>query len=365
MLLPKLDQLDLILTNQKSQDIHYLTYLIYKYCFDEQQQVLLTQKKLIVLICGRRAGKTVLIAALLILVAISYDRGDVIYLGRTATSAMQIIWRTLMEILKFTMLPYKQNLSEQYIELNTGVRIYVKGTNTKEDIENLRGMSLRLAVKDECQGDAHGKLKMLVEEVLGPATKDFADSQILLAGSPPRIEGSYQEELYASDSPFIARYNWNMSVNPHIPNHEHILEETLEKDFAGNANDTVYLREHCGKIGVYDTEALVFRIQPGNYYQEAQFAAWINSQPITDIFLSAGVDYGFDDQDSCVIIVASERKPERFLIYEYKGNRSGITDFANQMKRGLFLVTSNPILAKVNKGFTWYCDTEGLGKKIT
>ncbi len=364
-LLPHLNELDGILMNQRSQDLKYLSYLIYKYCFDEQQQVLLTKKSMIILICGRRAGKTVAIAALLILVAISHEKGDVLYLGRTAKSAYDIIWRTIVDILEYLGIPYTANLTDQTITFNTGVKIFVKGTSNKADIENLRGLGLRLAVKDECQSDSHGKLKMLVEEILTPATKDYEGSQIVLSGSPPRIEGSYQEEKYTSDNANIARFNWNMSVNPHIPRHETILQETLANDFGGNANDTVYLREHCGKIGAYDTEALVFRVQPGNYYQEAQLAAWINSQPITDIFFSGGVDYGFDDQDSCVIIMASVNKRERWLIYEYKGNRTGITDFANQMKLGISRVASNPLFAKLDKRFTWYCDTEGLGKKIT
>ena len=364
-LLPHLEELDGILMGQRAHDIKYLTYLVYKYCFDEQQEVLLTKKRLIVLICGRRAGKTVALAALIILVAISHERGDVLYLGRTSKSAYDIIWRSLIDILTYLGVPYTPNLTDQTITFNTGLKIFVKGTATKADIENLRGLGLRLAVKDECQSDSHDKLKMLVTEILTPATKDYEDSQIVLSGTPPRIEGSYQEAKYSENNGQIARYNWNMSVNPHIPHHETILEETLEKDFAGNANDTVYQREHLGRIGAYDTEALVLRFTPANHYTDAQLSAWINGQPITDIFLSGGVDYGFDDQDSCVIIMASERKGERFLIYEYKGNRTGITDFADKMKLGISRVASNPMFAKIGKQFTWFCDTEGLGKKIT
>ena|GEM_PF-2566736 len=365
-ILPHMDDLDSILMNQRSQDIKFLTYLVYKYCFDEQQQILMTKKTLIVMICGRRAGKTVALAALIILVAISHEKGDVLYLGRTAKSAFDIIWRTLEDLLKYLNLPYTPNLTDQTITFNTGVKIFVKGTNTKQDIENIRGLGLRLAVKDECQSDSHDKLKMLVTEILVPTTKDYEGSQVVLAGTPPRIEGSFIEEKYTEDNPHMARFNWNMSVNPHIPHHETVLQETLGNDFKGNANDTVYLREHVGKIGAYDTEALVFRITAGNYFQEAQLPAWIASQPVTDIFFSGGIDYGFDNFDSCVIIMASERKPERFLFYEYKGNRQGTADFASQVKRGIAQVMGNPIFAKFpHKQIMFYCDTEGLGKQLT
>ena len=119
-------------------------------------------------------------------------------------------------------------------------------------------------------------------------------------------------------------------------------------------------------MGSYDVEALVLRFHEGNYFDDAQLPAWINSQPVTDLFFSGGIDYGFDDQDSCVIFLASVSKGERFLLYEYKGNRTGITDFADKVKRGIALVAGNPIFPKaVEKQITFYCDTEGLGKKIT
>ena len=364
-LLPHLDKVDGILMHQREHDIKYLTYLVYKYCFDEQQQVLLTKKPLIVMICGRRAGKTIAIAALLILVAISHERGDVIYLGRTAKSAYDIVWKSLIDILDYLGIPFMPHIADQRIEFNTGVNIYVKGTNTKEDIENIRGKGFRLAVKDECQGDSHSKLKMLVEEVLGPTLKDYEDSRIALLGTPPRIQGSYFEEKYLEINPLIARCNWNLSVNPHIPNHEKILAKILADEFGGNENDTVYQREYLGRVGAYDTEALILRFTDANHYTDAQLAEWINSQPPSDIFLSGGIDYGFDDFDSCTITLASERKPGRYNIYEYKGNRTGTSDFVNRMKLGITQTASNPILAKINKNFTWFCDTEGLGKKIT
>lgn len=365
-LLPHMKELDGILQHQRDRDLKFLTYMVFRYCFDEQQQVLLSKKRRIILICGRRAGKTVLIACLLILVAISWEKGDVLYLGRTAKSAYDIIWRTLVDVLEIIGIPYTPHLADQYIEFNTGVRIYVKGTASKEDIENLRGLGLRLAVKDECQSDSHSKLKMIVEEVLGPATRDYEGSQILLSGTPPRIEGSYLEEQYLENGPMTARFNWNMSVNPNIPNHETVLEEILANEFGGNANDTVWRREYKGEVGAYDTEALVLRFHDGNYFDEAQLPSWIDDQPITDLFFSGGIDYGFDDQDSCVIFLASVSKGERFLLYEYKGNRTGITDFADKVKRGIVLVAGNPIFAKLpDKRIRFFCDTEGLGKKIT
>ncbi len=364
-LLPSLDKIDDILQNRRTDDLKYLRYMLSEYCFDEQREVLLSSKPMVVVIGGRRCGKTDLWAAKAVRTAISHDKGDVFYIGLTAKAAFDIIWPKLMGVLAYLHVPYTPHIADQAVELNTGVRIFVKGSNSKQDLENMRGHALRLAIVDECQSRSYDKLKMLCEEILGPALKDFDNSQLCLGGTPARVQGNYAEEKYAENGPQTHRANWNMSVNPYIPHHETILDQVLEEK-GWKADNQVYRREYKGEVGVYDTEAVVFRMQARNHYQETDLPAWIASQPAADIFFSGGIDYGFDDFDSCTINAASVNRPERFTLYEYKGNRSGISDFAAQVKRGISLVAGNPIFAKLpNRSIPFFCDTEGLGKKIT
>ncbi len=364
-LLPNLDKIDDILQNRRTDDLKYLRYLLSEYCFDEQRDVLLSSKPLVVVIGGRRCGKTDLWSAKSVKTGISHDKGDIFYIGLTAKAAFDIMWPKLMSVLTYLRVPFIPHIADQAIELNTGVRIFVKGSNTKQDIENMRGHALRLAIVDECQSRSYEKLKMLCEEILGPALKDFEDSQLCLGGTPSRVQGNYAEEQYAENGPQTHRANWNMSVNPYIPHHETILEEVLEEK-GWTKDNQVYRREYKGEVGVYDTEAVVFRMQARNHFQETDLPAWIASQPAADIFFSGGIDYGFDDFDSCTINAASVNRPERFTLYEYKGNRAGISDFAAQVKRGISLVAGNPIFTKLpNRSIPFFCDTEGLGKKIT
>jgi len=364
-ILPHLDKIDDILQNRRTDDVKYLRYLLALYCFDEQREVLLSRKKLVVNVSGRRAGKTDAWAAKAVDCAISHEKGDIFYIGLTAKAAFDIFWPKLMAVLNYLHVPFKPHIAEQCAELNTGVRIFVKGSATKQDLENMRGHSLLMAIVDECQSRSYEKLKMLTEEILGPALKDFADSQLCLGGTPSRVAGNYAEEKYAENGPQTSRFNWNMTVNPYIPDHEEILGRVLEEK-GWKKDNQIFRREYRGEIGVYDTEAVVFRLLPRNHFKEAELAAWIAGQPAADVFFSGGIDYGFDDSDSCVINMASVHKPERFTLFEYKGNRTGIADFAAQVKRGLAQVVGNPLLAKVpNKAVPFFCDTEGLGKKIT
>nr|MDD5304499.1 DUF5681 domain-containing protein [Elusimicrobiota bacterium] len=339
-ILPHLDQVDDILQNRRTDDVKYLRYLLALYCFDEQRDVLLSRKKLIVNVSGRRAGKTDCWAAKAVDCAITHEKGDIFYIGLTAKAAFDIFWPKLMAVLNYLHVPFKPHIAEQCAELNTGVRIFVKGSATKQDLENMRGHSLLMAIIDECQSRSYEKLKMLAEEILGPALRDFSDSQLCLGGTPSRVQGNYAEEKYAENGKQTARFNWNMEVNPHIPDHETILDRVLEEK-GWTKDNQVYRREYRGEIGVYDTEAVVLRMQPRNHFKESELAAWVASQPAADVFYSGGIDYGFDDSDSCAIIMASVNKPERFTLFEYKGNRTGIADFAAQVKRGIAQVTTN------------------------
>lgn len=360
-----LQQIDDILSHQKTRDLAYMSYLIYRYCFDEQHALLMTHKPLVAMICGRRAGKTIGLGAFLDDRALHHEKGVGLYLGRTAKSAFEMIWRPLISILDVAQVPYEPHIATQTIVLPVGTEIHVRGRASKEDIENLRGKAYFAAVVDEIQSDPPEKLRYIVKDILEPAGKDFEDSQIVLAGTPPRVPGNYAEEVYQSNRKDVKRLNWNMSVNPHIPASERDLEKTrIQKGFS--PTDPTYQREYKGVVGSYDVEALVFKLGLGNHFEEAKLKEWIDSQPITDIFFAGGLDYGFDDFDSASVIMASQSKGERFLLAEYKGHRQSTSDFGNELKRITNLVVSNPFLKEIpDKRWTWFCDTEGLGKQLT
>lgn len=359
-----LAELDEFLTRGAKRELMFLRYMIYMDLFDEQREALITQKPWIINIGGRRGGKTKDWSSLLADRAIAHEKGVALYLGRTAKSSFEMAWRPTVETLKMIGVDFEPHIAAQSLILGTGVEIQFRGRNTREDIENLRGKPYFLSVVDEIQSDQTEKLRYIIRDILEPAGKDFEDSQIAMGGTPPRVPGNYAEEMYLSNRQDIKRLSWNLSVNPHIPASERDLEKTrIAKGF--REDDPTWRREYLGIVGSYDTEALVFKLEAANHFVEASLVQWIASQPITDIFLAGGIDYGFDDYNSAAIILASESKGERFLLAEYKGHRQSTSDFGNEIKRLTTLVVGNPILAAVAKRFTWFCDTEGLGKQLT
>ena len=160
-----MDKIDGVLNGQKTSDIKWMRYQLFDRSFDKQQSVLLTKQPTSILVCGRRAGKTEVLATKIVQVAIAGEKGeDVIYIGKTYTSAYEIIWQRIVDLLNEINVPFTALLSEQTITLASGVNIYVRGAHTVPDIDKLRGHKYKLTVIDEIQSIKH--LRMLINEIL-------------------------------------------------------------------------------------------------------------------------------------------------------------------------------------------------------
>ena len=342
-----LDKLDDILANQKTTDIQYLRYLIHLHLFDEQREVLLSKKKQKLLICGRRAGKTETLVAEIVDTAISNSEGVILYISITAHRAYEIIWGRLIGLLDELRVSYKATLAPQpKIEFASGVTLYLRGAGSKDELEKVRGDGYQLVIVDEVQSIKDANMKYLIEEAAMPGLMQY-NGTLVLAGTPPRVAGTFIEREWDNEQRDIARFKWNITSNVYIDNHAKALER-IRKDRGLKETDPIYRREYLGELGVYDLDALVYRLEkPRNYFTDADLLPWIQSQPRTDIYLTAGLDFGYSDSDAFCIWMYSISKPERFLLYEYKRNREGQADLAAAIRTGLDTVLNLPIMINI------------------
>jgi hypothetical protein len=156
--------------------------------------------------------------------------------------------------------------------------------------------------------------------------------------------------------------NWNISQNTYVKDYQKVLEQ-IKTDKGLTDESPLFQREYLGRI-VYDLDSLVFRLEDANYFTLPEMQQWVNSQPVTDIRFSGGLDYGFEDADGVAIIMFSTSKPERFLVYEYMQNRLGVDELAEALKKGVaYVETAFPTIP--NKSFSYYADTAGGVKKIS
>jgi hypothetical protein len=358
-----LETVDTYINRGAREDNDFLSYRIYKECHDIQQQILLSKSKYIYLMAGRRSGKSAIDDMKGTEKAITKSDARVLYIGLSFTRCLELFWIPIQNRLKnLGIKPKESRRTEGLIILPNNSEIHFVGNTTVDERDKLRGSQWDLIIIDEAQSQK--ALAILTEEILEPTLID-RKGQMMFSGTGPKIRGTYWESLWSDvEKHRGARFNWSIMDNPFIPDYQTVLEE-IKAEKGLTDTSPLFIREYMGKI-CYDDDALVYRLGDANYFTDADIPAWINSQPITDIKFTAGLDYGFEDSDAFCIVMFSSSKPERFLLYEYKGNRTGVTELAEAMKKGIAYIENHPALTGIsNKFFYIYADTAGGVKKIS
>lgn len=356
-----LDDIDRQLNKSKREDRDFLTYRVFKDCHDYQQKILLSMEKFIYLMAGRRAGKSEGDAKKAVYVALDKPEARVLFIGLSFTRCLEVFWNPVKDLLEMLGIEIvEQRRTEGMMKLFNGSEIHFHGNTTTDERDKLRGSKWHLVIIDEVQSQK--ALPILINEILEPTLVDYK-GQLILSGTGPRTRGTYWEELWTNNKQAL-RLNWNISHNPFIPDYEKVLEE-IKKEKNLTDSSPLFQREYLGQIS-YDDDALCFRIKPENCYTDDELLAWIQSQPVTDMKFTAGLDFGYTDADGFAIILFSTSRPERWLVYEHKANRSGISELAEHINKGIEFVNTSPLFASIpDKRFYIYSDGGGGGKKIS
>lgn len=358
-----IDQIDKQLNKAKKEDIDFLQYRVLKRAFDIQQQALLSKSKDIVIMAGRRSGKSEF-NKLLAITTVLEENKRVLIIGLTITKTQQIYENDIKNMLTEIGIQFQLNSTDAtfYLPNKEDPKhsiIQFGGSSNKLEREKYRGLHWDLITVDEAQ--SHKDLGMFCKDILYPMLYD-TQGRMVLTGSGPRTRGTYFEKLYLNPTPSSLRLNWNMSKNPFIKDYEHVLEMVREQHKLSE-NDPLYIREYLGQIA-YDDAALVFQHTDKNYFDDEYLSQWISNQAVTDIKFLAGLDYGYKDYDAFIIIAYSEKSNEKFLIFEHKMNGQGVTELAEAILKGKEYVQTNPMFQNiVNRSFIVYADTNE--QKIT
>lgn len=100
----------------------------------------------IVINCGRRAGKSFLVAPRMLQYATEHVKSTVWYVAPNYKQAKQIMWTMLRDVIPQHAIA-KKNETELTIHLKNGSQIMLKGA---EDPDSLRGVRIDFCVFDEC-----------------------------------------------------------------------------------------------------------------------------------------------------------------------------------------------------------------------
>lgn len=308
-----LSKLDAQVNKMMAKDIEFSRYRIRNTLFDKQRELFDNKEDPeIIAICSRRAGKSECIARR-IASDVAEPNTNVLYVNLTFSNAINQLYDRVMEMLNLADVGLERaSKADGYIMCSNGSQIYFRGNANKSEADKCLGYHYRRVYIDEIQSQRN--MKYMINDVLSPLMRDYADSQMIYTGTPPRIPHTYCEALWKR--PNIKKYVWTMFDNPYIPNKENIIQEECAKRGV-TQDDSVIQREFFGNW-VLDKESQVFKSRtyftdlPSNVKWEKAYI---------------GVDYGDADYNAvCLGLKAGNRL---YIVSEKKFNRSTVTDLIN------------------------------------
>lgn len=302
-----------------SYDNAYNIYMILHTLFDKQLNVLNAGNGTILVCCSRRAGKTHMLVACLLIECMRRPNTTCIYIGETMELSEGLIDTAANEIVEACHLQDKRGKRFNWRRMDNGSQILVRGLSNTKDPDQIRGNKAKVIVIDEFFHLKSNLLEYLQREVLQPMQMDYADDyKFLCAGTPPQIKGTYGEMAWKTWE--VPHFSWTWRDNPHPVNVE-AREVYVEQAIAekGLTWDTPFVRREYNGEWAYDDDLVLY---PN--YKVYDPAEGIPQWPISRVFF--GIDYGVSDSDAIVGFAWSDDEGKGYELFECKFNRLDIKD---------------------------------------
>lgn len=286
--------------------------------FGPQRKFIEDDRRFVTAVCGRRAGKTDGMALKALRTALSNPHSQIPYLTNSRPQAKRNFWPKLLHWNRKLDLGAKFNGADLTMTLKNGSQIILGGANDEAEIERYRGSAYPLVIIDEAQS-IRSFLQPLVEEILAPATLDYA-GQIVMIGTPnPTCTGFFFEASTGlirdaeTGEPIWYNHHWTGYDNPNLDQafregkHRDVKKaleraaqeiDALRRLQGLSETDPKYLRETLGQW-VRNEEGLVYPIPDRAIIPELPDDSWS---------YVLGVDVGYVDASAFVVLAYSSQR---------------------------------------------------------
>lgn len=335
--------LDESITKQMNRDYGFALYQIRKTLYDKQQEVFDNDTdKIILAICSRRSGKTELMGRLLVKRLLKPDQ-HVVYINRSFDAAVRQIQKpfdTAMQAVGDSLRITQGSIGGGLVQFDNGSWLLIVGNNNAADVNKIRGEKVALVIIDEFGHMRH--LRELVQEVLQPATIDYADSQMIFVGTPPRTKVSFAHELWNNNGN-VKRYHWTFMDNPFIPNRDQVISQVCA--MYGVTPESMFIRrEYYGDVNAYDDEAIYIK----KYFKQSPDKNQLYH------YAYVGVDWGYEDKAAVVGILANKNDKKMYIVKDWSEAKKGITEISSEIQKMVQYLKDN---YKLDREPQIICDT--------
>lgn len=300
-------------------DNAYNIYAIIKTLFDKQLDVLNSGNGVKLICCSRRAGKTHLLVALLLIECLRKPRTQVMYIGETMELSEALVNKAAQDIIDVCQLKNKRGMRFDWKHIDNGSNIIIRGLSNTKDPDQIRGKAAKVIVIDEFFHLKSELLEYMQREVLEPMQMDYADDYMFVcAGTPPRVKGTYGEKVWKTWD--VAHFSWTWRDNPHpvdLESRKKFVDKVLA-DKGLDWSSSFARREYNGEWA-YDDDLLLYP----EFHVYDRREATPSIQPTRILF---GIDYGVGDNDTIWGCVWNDDEKRGYQFWEDKFNRLDIMD---------------------------------------
>lgn len=300
-------------------DNSYNVYQIIHTLFKQQLEVINAGNGTVLICCSRRAGKTHLLVALLLIECLRKPRTKCMYIGETMELSENLVNKAANDIIEVCQLKDKHGKRLNWKKLDNGSEIMIRGLSNTKDPDQIRGQAAKVIVIDEFFHLKSELLEYMQREVLEPMQLDYADGyKFICAGTPPKIKGTYGEYVWKTWD--VPHFTWTWRDNPHPVNVEarKAYVDKILKDKGLDWSSTFARREYNGEWA-YDDDLLLY----------PEFHTYNPREAIPTIIPSRilfGIDYGVGDNDTIWGCVWNDDDKRGYQFWEDKFNRLDIMD---------------------------------------
>ena len=300
-------------------DNAYNIYAIIKTLFDKQLEVLNSGNGVKLICCSRRAGKTHLLVALMLIECLRKPRTTVMYIGETMELSEALVDKAAQDIVDICQLKNKRGMRFDWKHIDNGSNIIIRGLSNTKDPDQIRGKAAKVIVIDEFFHLKSELLEYMQREVLEPMQMDYADDYMFVcAGTPPRIKGTYGEKVWKTWD--VPHFQWTWRDNPH-PVDVKLREEFVNKQLADKGLDwsSSFARREYNGEWAYDDDLLLYP----EFYTYNKRDTLPSIKPTRILF---GIDYGVGDNDTIWGAIWNDDEHRGYQFWEDEFNRLDILD---------------------------------------
>jgi PBSX family phage terminase large subunit len=281
----------------------------------------------IIVNCGRRSGKTTMVAWKLFWLATQKDNQTLWYVAPTYKQAKQILWEMLLEMVPKAAIE-KRNETELKIVLKNGSKIEVKGA---DNVDSLRGVHIDFCVFDEC---AFIDKWEMVWKVMRPTLADSKAACMFISTPNGFNHFKNLSNNVTNDGKIIfdavdhSYHHFTTYENPYIDRGE---IETMKREM----NEDAFQQEIMGE----------FRKMQGLIYKEFKRELHMVEIPYdrfdTNWTYTRSIDFGFGHKTALLYFAISPDQTEIFCydgLYVAGYNEKQISDVVKVKDKGKYML---------------------------